>query len=57
MYLPFAIVALFSFSKKIKDVVLAFRRQDAAQVKVHSLFLFLMVVVVAVVYKFSFRAY
>jgi hypothetical protein len=52
MYLPFAIVALFSFSKKIKDVVLAFRRQDAAQVKVHSLFLFLMVVVVAVVYKF-----
>jgi hypothetical protein len=52
MYLPFAIVALFSFSKKIKDVVLAFRRQDVAQLKMHSSFLFLMSVVVAVVYKF-----
>ena len=53
MYLPFAVVALFSFSKKIKDIVVAFRRNDVDQMKIHGLFLVLMMVAVAGVYLIS----
>ena len=49
MYLPFAFIALLSFSKKIRDLVRAYKLHDVDKIKVHSLFLFLMVVVTGLV--------
>lgn len=50
MYLPFAFIALLSFSKKIRDLVRAYRRHDIDQIKVHGFFLSLMVVGLGLVY-------
>jgi hypothetical protein len=49
MYFPFAFIALLAFSKKIRDLVGAYKLHDVDKVKVHSLFLFLMVVVTGLV--------
>jgi hypothetical protein len=49
LFLPFAFIALLSFSKKIRNLVWAYRLHDVDKVKVHSLFLFLMVVVTGLV--------